>query len=463
LSESGQGGSADGAGGAPALFGTDGIRAPFGEHPHDRPTVVALGLALGEALARDGASPKVVLGGDTRDSTVTLAHWIGAGLAASGARVDNVDTVPTPAVAWAVRALGARAGVAISASHNRWPDNGIKLFDAAGHKWAPAAEAALERALAERLGEGPPQAHEPALTVDRAGYEAYVGFLSGVLPTPDALAGLSIVLDTAHGATYQLAPRVFAAQGARVRQVAGAPDGRNINEHCGSTHPEALAAEVVASGADMGIAFDGDGDRALLVDETGEVRDGDAMLYLWARALFAAGHLDPPAIVATSMSNLGLEHALAHDGIAVVRCDVGDRAVMETMRARGIRLGGEQSGHIVHAPTTSTGDGLVTGLALAHVVRRAARPLSQLLAGFHRFPQVLRNVRVREKRPFSQIPAVAQAQSAVEAELAGAGRLVLRYSGTEPLARIMIEGPELATIEAQAARIERAIRDAVGA
>ncbi len=272
-----------------------------------------------------------------------------------------------------------------------------------------------------------------------------------------------MVLDTANGATHEIAPRVFAAHGADVRQLAGEPDGRNINLRSGSTHPEALAAAVVESGADLGIAFDGDGDRALLVDGDGEVRDGDAMLYLWARALFADGHLDPPAIVATSMSNLGLEHALAASGIDVVRCDVGDRTVMETMREQGIKLGGEQSGHLVHAPTTSTGDGLVTALTLAHLVRRARRPLAQLLAGFHRFPQILRNVRVREKRPFDELPAVKAAQAAVESELAGNGRLVLRYSGTEPLARIMLEGPELAALERQAAQLESAIREAVGA
>jgi len=451
----------------PRLFGTDGIRAPFGEHPLDRATVVALGRELGLTIAGDvrsplASAPLVVLGGDTRDSTATLCHWLAAGLTDAGARVDYLDTIPTPGVAWAVRALGAGAGVTVSASHNPWPDNGIKLFDEAGRKWSPAAEAALERALERHLAEGSRDVAEPSLNVDRRGYEAYVGFLTGLLPEPGALAGLSVVLDTANGATHEIAPRVFAAHGASVRQLAGAPDGRNINLHSGSTHPEALAAAVVESGADLGIAFDGDGDRALLVDGDGEVRDGDAMLYLWARALFAEGHLEPPAIVATSMSNLGLEHALAASGIDVVRCDVGDRTVMETMRAKGIKLGGEQSGHLVHAPTTSTGDGLVTALTLAHLVRRARRPLAQLLAGFRRFPQILRNVRVREKRPFEQLPQVMAAQAAVEGELAGNGRLVLRYSGTEPLARIMLEGPELAALERQAAQLETAIRDAVG-
>jgi phosphoglucosamine mutase len=447
----------------PRLFGTDGIRAPFGEHPLDRPTVVALGRELALTLAAGAGTPRVTLGGDTRDSTATLCGWLAAGLHAAGARVTYLDTVPTPGVAWVARATGAAAGAVVSASHNPWPDNGIKLFDSAGRKWSAAAEAALERALLDHSDAATPTADGPALEVDGGGYDAYVDFLSLLLPGRDALAGLAVVLDTANGATFEIAPRVFAAHGADVRQIAAAPDGRNINQGCGSTHPERLAAAVVETGADLGIAFDGDGDRALLVDARGELRDGDAMLYLWARALRQAGQLDPPSIVATSMSNLGLEHALAREGVGVVRCDVGDRTVMETMRERGIRLGGEQSGHLVDAAVTSTGDGLVTALTMAYLVRRSGSPLAELLAGFRRFPQILRNVRVREKRPFDQLPAVAAQQAAVERELAGVGRLVLRYSGTEPLARIMLEGPELSALEAQVERLEAAIRSAVGA
>ena len=447
----------------PRLFGTDGIRAPFGEHPLDEPTVTVLGYQLGCTLAQRAEGPRVVLGGDTRDSTETLCRWLAGGLQAAGGHVTFLDTLPTPGVAWAVRGLGADAGISVSASHNPWPDNGIKLFDANGRKWPMEAELALE----EKLDEGAPAVAPPRLEVDREGYEAYVGFLAGLLPGPAALAGLHVVLDTAHGATHEIAPRVFAAHGARVEQIGGAPDGRNINREVGSTHPQALAAAVVERGAALGIAFDGDGDRAILVDERGEERDGDAMLYLWATHLLDTGRLEPAQIVATSMSNLGLERALARRGIEVVRCDVGDRAVMETMRARGIALGGEQSGHLVHAPSTSTGDGLVTGLVMAHLMARSiaqeGRPLSALLDGFRRFPQVLRNVRVREKRPFADLPDVAAAQREVEAELGAEGRLLLRYSGTEPLARIMLEGPEQGTLERQAARLETAVRAAVGA
>jgi phosphoglucosamine mutase len=443
----------------PHLFGTDGMRAPFGEHPLDRDTVTTLGWQLGRTLRESHADPLVALGGDTRDSTLTLCRWLVAGLTAAGARVDYLDTIPTPGVAWSVRSLGAQAGITVSASHNPWPDNGIKLFDAEGRKWSPEAEAALER----RLAEPAPPLPEPELTVDRAGYESYVRFLGSLLPGPDALAGLAVILDTANGATWQIAPRVFRAYGASVTQLAGEPDGRNINRGCGSTHPQALADAVKASGAMLGIAFDGDGDRAIVIDERGEERDGDAMLYLWAKALRAAGELEPAAIVATSMSNLGLERALASEGIAVVRCDVGDRSVMQTMLGRGIQLGGEQSGHLVHGATTSTGDGLVTALVMAHLVHETRQSLSELLAGFHRFPQILRNVRVREKRPFAAIPEVAAAQAEVERVLGAEGRLVLRYSGTEPLARIMLEGPELTQLEELAARLDGAIRSAVGA
>jgi phosphoglucosamine mutase len=443
----------------PRLFGTDGMRAPFGEHPLDRETVTTLGWQLGRTLAAKTAAPLVALGGDTRDSSETLCRWLLAGLTAAGARADYLDTIPTPGVAWAVRQLGAQAGITVSASHNPWPDNGIKLFDAEGRKWSPQAEAALEA----QLEDSPGDLAEPPLVVDRAGYESYVGFLAGLLPRRDALAGLKVVLDTAHGATWQIAPRVFAGYGAEVVHIGNAPDGRNINLDCGSTHPEAMQAKVRETGAHLGLGFDGDGDRCIVVDERGEERDGDAMLYLWAKALRAAGKLEPAAIVATSMSNLGLERALAAEGIDVVRCDVGDRTVMMTMLERGIQLGGEQSGHLVHGGTTSTGDGLVTALTIAHLAHEAGAPLSSLLAGFHRFPQILRNVRVREKRPFASLDEVARAQAEVEARLGSEGRLVLRYSGTEPLARIMLEGPELAVLEECAGRLESAIRDAVGA
>ncbi|HVS02602.1 MAG TPA: phosphoglucosamine mutase [Thermoanaerobaculia bacterium] len=444
----------------PKLFGTDGIRAPFGEYPLDETTVVRVGHSLAETLGETTPAPLVLLGGDTRDSTETICRWLSRGLAAADARVLYLGVVPTPAVAYLVRHLAAQGGVAVSASHNPHPDNGIKLFDAAGHKWAPAAEAALEGRL-----DGPPPAappHADELEPDAAARAAYREALVASAGGEGALAGLTVALDTAHGATWELAPDVFAALGARVHLFGAAPDGRNINRECGSTHPDPLAAEVARLGAHLGVAFDGDGDRAILVDEQGRVRDGDAMLYLWATALASEDALTPRQVVATTMSNLGLEHALAVAGIGVVRCDVGDRVVMETMLRQGIELGGEQSGHVVHRSLSTTGDGILTALQLARVVVRRGAPLSRLLAGFRRFPQVLRNVRVREKRPFAELAEVSAAARRIEEALRAQGRMVLRYSGTEPLARIMLEGPDQGALERHAEALAAAIEEALG-
>ncbi len=448
---------------APKLFGTDGIRAPFGTPPLDRPTVTAVAHALGRGLAEAAGgdpAPMVVLGGDTRASTPEICRWVAAGLAAGGARWRYVGVVPTPGVAFLVRALGASAGVSVSASHNPLPDNGVKLLDAAGHKWSPAAEARLEARM--EAGVRVPRLDELAAAPDAAA--PYLEGLRARVPGDGSrpLAGLRVGLDAAHGAAAPYAERLFAGLGATVVARGDRPDGSNINEGCGSTHPEALAALVAAEGLDLGIAFDGDADRAILVDERGRVRDGDAILYLWARALAAAGRLEPPKIVATSMSNLGLERSLAADGIEVVRCGVGDREVVETMRREGIALGGEQSGHVVDLELSSTGDGLLTGLTLAALRAAAGRPLSAMLAGFTRYPQVLHNVRVREKPLLDSLPAVAAAAREVEESLGADGRLVLRYSGTEPLARVMIEGPDQETIEALAGRLTAAIDREIG-
>jgi phosphoglucosamine mutase len=276
------------------------------------------------------------------------------------------------------------------------------------------------------------------------------------------LAGLAIGLDAAHGAAAPFAERLFSGLGARVVAFGDRPNGDNINVERGSTHPEHLAGEVVRQGLDLGIAFDGDADRAILVDERGAVRDGDAILYLWARHLLSTGELASPKIVATSMSNLGLERALAEIGVEVVRCGVGDRVVVETMQGQGIVLGGEQSGHVVDLELSTTGDGLLTGLIVAALAAAAGRPLSELLAGFVRFPQVLLNVPVATKPELESLPQVAAAARRVEDELGADGRLVLRYSGTEPLARVMIEGPDQATIERQAGELAAAIEQAIG-
>lgn len=392
--------------------------------------------------------------------------------------------IPTPGVSFLAGELAADAGLVVSASHNPYPDNGIKLLDAEGFKWSEAAEAELEqrlRAAAETPAppQPPPLPVPPPLIIEADLHERYLSHLAstiaapgGAAPAPASggnaasggppLAGLRVVLDTGNGAASAYAGELFESLGAEVTRLGAAPDGRNVNLGCGSTAPEGLAAAVVAAGAQLGAAFDGDADRCILVDERGEVRDGDAILYLWATQLLAEGRLAPPAIVATSMSNLGLERALARHGIAVVRCGVGDRLVVETMRREGILLGGEQSGHIVRLDLAATGDGLLTAVQMAALVHRAGRPLSELLAAFRRYPQTLVNVRVASKPDLATLPRVTAAARAVEDELGAEGRLVLRYSGTEPLARVMIEGPDQQIIETLAGHLAAVLADELG-
>jgi phosphoglucosamine mutase len=420
----------------------------------------------------------VVLGGDTRESTAEICAWLAAGLAAGGVVVRYAGVIPTPGVSFLAAELGAAAGVVVSASHNPYPDNGIKLLDGQGCKWSERAEAELEARLGATapLDPGAP-ASVAAPAVETALQETYLRHLAATVgdagdaargeggggPAGESpLAGLRVVLDTGHGAATTYAAELFRRLGAAATRLCAAPDGRNVNLGCGSTSPEVVAAATVAAGADLGAAFDGDADRCILADERGKVRDGDAILYLWAIRLLREGRLVPPAIVATSMSNLGLERALARHGIAVVRCGVGDRLVVEAMRRDGIVLGGEQSGHVVHLGLAATGDGLLTAVQMAALVRRAGRPLSELLAGFRRYPQTLVNVRVARKPDLATLPRVVAAARAVEDELGADGRLVLRYSGTEPLARVMIEGPDQITIETMAGRLAAVLADELG-
>lgn len=456
----------------PRLFGTDGIRAPFGEHPLDRRTVTALGRHLAESLReRTGESePQVVVGGDTRESTPTICSWISEGLCAGGADPRYLGVLPTAGIAYLVRSLGTEAGVVVSASHNPYPDNGIKLIDAWGFKWSEAAEAALEARLGDEIETPAARVeHGPELGEPEGGLvERYLDALASTLPGKHPLQGLRIALDTGHGAASDVARPLFERLGAEVRLLHAEPDGRNVNLGCGSTDTRKLARAVVEGGYHLGAAFDGDADRVILVDEGGRERDGDAILYLWASELAASGSLVPPQIVATSMSNLGLERALERRGIGVLRCGVGDREVVDTMRGRDIVLGGEQSGHVVHLGLSTTGDGLLTALQMAFLVTREVRggnqevPVSSLLADFRRYPQVLVNVRVREKPDLVTLPAVAEQVRQVEERLGGDGRLVLRYSGTEPLARVMIEGPEQELVEELAGRIADAIEEEIG-
>lgn len=442
-------------------FGTDGMRGRFGDAPLDERTVRAFGHVLARQLAQTAPGRPVVLGGDTRASTPTLGRWLSAGLHRAGIPILFLGTVPTPAIASVARDARAALGIAISASHNPAEDNGIKLIGGDGFKWPSEHESKLERALREHLDGAPASAgaidpDPPSPPVDQAALDRY---LASLRPRGehDSLRGLRVALDTANGAASPFAEALFRAHGATVTVLHDTPDGNNINRDCGSTHPGALAARVAQGRYDLGFAFDGDADRAIMVDENGVVRDGDAMLYLWARALDSHQALPARAIVATSMSNLGLEVALRHDGIGVVRCDVGDRVVVETLRRDGLRLGGEQSGHIVDLELSTTGDGLRTAIELTRLRAAADAPLSAMLAGFTTFPQLLRNVPVARKTPFTELPGVQAAAREVEQRLGESGRLVLRYSGTEPLARIMIEGPDQAVIESMADEIERAI------
>jgi phosphoglucosamine mutase len=447
------------------LFGTDGVRGRFGEPPLDHATVSALAAHLAATLREraNGKPPKVVLGGDTRESTPEICRWLAAGLIAGGVEMRYAGVIPTPGVAWLTKETGAAAGVVVSASHNPYPDNGIKLIDPEGTKWSDEDELALENRLrASPAGEIPDlPAGRPEVEPELR--ERYLRHLAGTLPGERPLAGLKVVLDAGNGAASTYAGELFERLGARVTLLHAAPDGRNVNEKCGSTAPGEMAARVAAEGADLGAAFDGDADRCILADEKGEVRDGDAILYLWATCLRRSGRLDPPRIVATSMSNLGLERALAAEGIGIARCAVGDRYVVEAMRREGILLGGEQSGHIVQSHLASTGDGLLTAIQIAFVRHQDGRPLSEMLAPFRRYPQVLLNVKVKRKVDFEQLPAVTAAAQAVEKRLGDDGRLVLRYSGTEPLARIMIEGPEQGMIDGLAGEIATAIRGELGA
>jgi phosphoglucosamine mutase len=446
------------------LFGTDGIRGVFDEPPLDRTTVQRVAWEVGRRAAEHaGSGATVILGGDTRDSTAEIATWIAGGLEAAGVRPIWLGVIPTPGVAFVVRALGAAAGIVISASHNPHPDNGIKILDASGFKLGVDVEreleAELERHAVGDLPVGAPTTHDEP--VRRYVRSLAAAARDGLGERP--LAGLRIALDTGNGAATFLAGPLMADLGAAVAVHLGAsPDGTNVNLACGSTAPDELARRVRATGCDLGFAFDGDADRVVMVDETGRVRDGDEILFVWARDLLARGLLEPPAVVATTMSNLGLKRALGGVGIALHLCDVGDREVVEMLRARGLLLGGESSGHVVHLGLSTTGDGLLTALAVSRIVARTGRRLSEQLEGFERFPQVLRNVRVRHKPAFETLEPVQSAARAIGLRLGEEGRLVLRYSGTEPLARIMIEGPDPDSVTAWSEELAAVLEREIG-
>jgi phosphoglucosamine mutase len=449
------------------LFGTDGIRAVAGEFPLDPITVFAVGLALGHSLhssaAQPPAPPSVLLGRDTRESSPWIAATLAAGLRAAGATVQSAGIVPTPAVAFLTRTHGFQAGVVLSASHNPWQDNGIKLFGADGFKLADSVELAMEDEILHHASqiEAPDPASLPPVEDNPTLQADYIQFLLDCVPGL-SLAGLRIVADCANGAAAPIAPELFRRLGGDVTLLHISPDGRNINDGCGALHPNHVAEETQARGAQIGLTFDGDADRCMLAGAHNNVINGDAILLVAARDLKARGLLTGDLVVATTMSNMGLEAALKRSGIRMLRAPVGDRYVLEQMQANSAALGGEQSGHILFPHLATTGDGLLTALVVLDLIARSGRTIDELTADLKVFPQVIVNIKVREKKPLDTIPAVVSAIKAAEVELRDSGRVVIRYSGTEALARVMIEAESESAMNHHADAIANAIRTELG-
>ena len=448
------------------LFGTDGVRGKAGEYPLDHSTVARLGAALVHAMKpaiaqREGARPlRFVVGRDTRESGSWIEEELARGAGSEGASVTSAGVLPTPAIAYVTPAMAFDAGIVISASHNPFEDNGIKVFSGKGEKFTETLEREVE-AIVARTDWSVPAAAEARF--DHANViDEYMAHTRLALPDARGLAGARLALDMANGATTTVAPRLFRELGFGLFMLGGSPDGRNINLNCGSTHPDGLSRAVRHERCRVGVAFDGDGDRAIFADANGRIVDGDAVLLMCARYLKAQGRLKGNAIVATVMSNIGLEIALRDSGIEMVRCPVGDKYVMEEMVRRDLSLGGEQSGHIIFAEHLFTGDGIATALNVLRVMAETGRELADLAGELVTFPQVLVNVRVRQKKDLHTVPAIAAAMARVEERLAGQGRLLVRYSGTEPLLRVMLEGRDQQEIQGWASEIAGTVREHLG-
>ncbi|HEV2274623.1 MAG TPA: phosphoglucosamine mutase [Acidobacteriaceae bacterium] len=445
------------------LFGTDGIRAVAGEPPLDAKTIFAVGTALAHSLGKTLDEPRVLLGADTRESSGWISAVIAEGLTRGGAEVLSAGVITTPGVAYLTREHRFAAGVVISASHNPWQDNGIKVFGCDGYKLPDTVELAIEAEIFRLMeDQDPPRAEQmsepPVLGRFRQEYEAYLYRMVDGLN----LQGMKIVIDCANGAAAAIAPELFARLGGEVYLTHISPNGRNINENCGALHPEVVARETKSLGAELGITFDGDADRVLFADARGRVVNGDAVMLVAARDMQAKGELAGNLVVATTMSNMGLESALSRSGIRMLRAPVGDKYVLEMMRKHDASLGGEQSGHILFSHRSTTGDGLLTALVVLDLLQRSGEPLHELAGDLRVFPQVIVNVRVREKRPLEQIPAVVESIRRAESDLDGTGRVVVRYSGTEALARVMIEAESEERMREHAERIAEAIRSEIG-
>jgi phosphoglucosamine mutase len=451
------------------LFGTDGIRGVAGEFPLTRESTYLIGRALGHDLIRGNAKARVVIGQDTRESSRWIADRVWQGLASVGVEVRSAGVITTPGVAYLARAQHFDAGVVISASHNPWTDNGIKIFSGDGYKLPDAHELAIEKEIFSLLQDSqaphtdsiPPLSSLPG---DPGLRQAYVRWLASNITTD--LSRLRLAVDCANGAAAVEAPELFRALGIAATYLHSSPDGQNINEQCGALHPETVGRYVVENKGrfDLGVTFDGDADRALFCDAEGRVVNGDAVLLIAAREMQSGGSLANTTVVATTMSNMGLELALKRSGIQMLRANVGDKYVLEEMQRVGATLGGEQSGHILFRDgEATTGDGLLTALRIMEIMVGSGKSLADLAGDLKIFPQTIRNVRVREKKPFAQIPAVQQAITAAERELDGNGRLVVRYSGTEALARVMVEAESKDQMERIAGNIVDAIRTSLGA
>ena len=445
------------------LFGTDGIRGVANEDPLTPDLAFRVGRQLVATLLLEHATDRVrlVIGRDTRLSGPLLESALVAGLLSAGAECYAVGVLPTPAIALLTKKLGAHGGIVLSASHNPFEDNGIKLFSSEGTKLPDAWEDEIEQGL--QGDDRAPRARgaEIGRLVTHTRAEAdYVDFLCRAFPLQ--LRGLTVVLDCAHGATYRVAPRVFRRLGARVLTIGTRPDGRNINAGGGALHPERLQRAVRARGASVGFAFDGDGDRLISVDHTGAIRDGDYALAIAGRHLAARGRLKGNVIVTTVMANLGLDQALHAAGIRVVKTQVGDRYVSEEMQRLGANLGGEQSGHLLFLDHSPAGDGILSALALLGVAAETGEALASLARCLSKFPQVLRNVAVKAKPPIDALTGLAERVATFEREMNGAGRILIRYSGTEPLARVMVEGADGARVSAMADELAGLIRTQIG-
>lgn len=445
------------------LFGTDGMRGLAGVFPLDEKTIEIAGRSLARQFTEKlNRPPRFITGKDTRESGAWIERAFHAGANAEGAHCESAETITTPGVAYLTRKFDFDAGIVVSASHNPFEDNGIKIFSPTGKKIDEATERKIEKDIFESSNHELQITNYELSTAKSGEYQnAYLDYLANEF-TNLSLENFKMVIDCANGAASNLAPRLFELFGANVVAVCNQPDGRNINENCGSLHLENLQEQVLDKNADFGVAFDGDADRALFVDENGRLVDGDATLWAMANHLQSHGGLEKDTVVATVMSNLGLELALGAKNIKLVRTAVGDKYVLEELLNSNASIGGEQSGHIIFPRKSLVGDGMLTTLFLLETLRESGKTLSQIIEGFTRLPQILINVKVREKQPFEQVADIDKAAQAVEAELGGKGRLLLRYSGTENLARVMIEGENQAEIETQAKHLADVIRAALG-